>query len=95
VRTPCILTIGTDNSDVFDQLITGKADVMVTDAIEAIYQSKRHPELVAVHPDKPFTTDHKAYMLPKGSKLTQPTTEWLHQVLSDGTFTRCYDQRMQ
>jgi cyclohexadienyl dehydratase len=88
------LTIDQDNTDVFSQLVAGRADVMVTDAIEAIYQSKQHPELVAVHPDKPFTTDHKAYMLPRGSKLTQPTTDWLNQVLSDGTFNRIYNQWM-
>ena len=33
-------------------------------------------------------------MLPKGSKLSQPATEWLNQVLSDGTFTRIYNQWM-
>jgi cyclohexadienyl dehydratase len=89
------LTIDQDNTDVFSQLVAGTADVMVTDAIEAIYQSKQHPELVAVHPDKPFTTDHKAYMLPKGSKLGHPVTEWLNQALSNGTFTRIYNQWMR
>jgi cyclohexadienyl dehydratase len=61
------LTIDQDNTDVFGQLVAGTADVMVTDAIEAIYQSKQHPELVALQRDKPFTTDHEAYMLPNGS----------------------------
>jgi cyclohexadienyl dehydratase len=89
------LIVDQDNTAVFGQLVAGTADVMVTDAIEAIYQSKQHPELVAVHPDKPFTNDHKAYMLPKESKLSQPTTEWLDQVLGDGTFTRIYHQWMQ
>jgi cyclohexadienyl dehydratase len=88
------LIVDQDNTAVFGQLVAGTADVMVTDAIEAIYQSKQHPELVAVHPDKSFTTDHKAYMLPKGSQLSQQTTEWLNQVLSDGTFTRIYNQWM-
>jgi cyclohexadienyl dehydratase len=88
------LIVDQDNTEVFGQLVAGTADVMVTDAIEAIYQSKQHPELVAVHPDKPFTADHKAYMLPKGSKLSQPATEWLNTVLNDGTFTRIYNQWM-
>jgi cyclohexadienyl dehydratase len=88
------LIVDQDNTAVFGQLVAGTADVMVTDAIEAIYQSKQHPELVAVHPDKPFTTDHKAYMLPKGSQLSQSVTEWLNTVLSDGTFTRIYNQWM-
>jgi cyclohexadienyl dehydratase len=89
------LTISQDNTTVFDQLLEGKADVMITDAIEAIYQAKQHPGLVAVHPDKPFTTDHKAYMLPKGSQLTEPTNQWLTQALTDGTFSRFYNQWME
>jgi cyclohexadienyl dehydratase len=89
------ITIDQDNSDVFGQLMTGTADVMVTDAVEAVYQSKQHPELVAAHLDKPFTNDHKAYMLPKGSKLSQQTTAWLNQALTDGTFTRIYNEWMQ
>jgi cyclohexadienyl dehydratase len=45
------LTIWQDNATVFDSLLQGEADVMITDAIEAIYQAKQHPGLVAVHPD--------------------------------------------
>jgi cyclohexadienyl dehydratase len=89
------LTVEDDNTAVFGQLIAGKSDVMITDAIEAIYQAKRHPELVAVHPDKPFTADQKAYMIAKGNPLIQQTDAWLAQSLKDGTFTRFYDQWMQ
>jgi len=61
---------------------------MITDAIEALYQSTQHPGLVAVHPDRPFTEEHKAYMLPKGSPLTRDVDAWLTGALSDGTFSR-------
>ena len=89
------LIISKDNTAIFTELIGGKADVMVTDVIEAIYQARQHPELVAVHPDKPFTNDHKAYMLPRGSPLSQPTKEWLTEALSNGTFDRIYNQWMK
>jgi cyclohexadienyl dehydratase len=89
------LTIWQDNTTVFDQLLNGSADVMITDAIEAIYQAKQHPGLIAVHPNTPFTTEHKAYMLPKGSQLAEPTTQWLAQALTDGTFSRYYNQWMR
>ena len=89
------LAVWQDNTTVFDQLLKGSADVMITDAIEAMYQAKQHPGLVAVHPDKPFTTDDKAYMLPKGSQLTAQTNQWLAQALTDGTFSRFYNQWMQ
>ncbi len=86
------LTIWPDNTSIFEQLSAGNADVMITDAIEAIYQAKRHPELVAVHPEQPYTTDRKAYMLPEGSQLTGQVNTWLGQALADGTFDSFYDQ---
>jgi cyclohexadienyl dehydratase len=88
------ITIWQNNATVFGQLVAHQADVMVTDEVEAIYQAKQHPELVAVRPDKPFTTTRAAYMLRKGSQLTEQTNTWLAHVLSDGTFRRIYDRWM-
>ncbi|MFJ4963450.1 transporter substrate-binding domain-containing protein [Streptomyces sp. NPDC088729] len=82
-----------DNTTIFEQILQGRADVMITDAIEAKYQATRHPGLVAVHPDKPFTTADMAYMLPKNSRLTGGAVErWLGDALTDGTFQRAYDR---
>ena len=82
------ITIWPDNTTIFDQLVAGNADVMITDALEAVYQSAQHPGLAAVHADRPFTEEHKAYMLPKGSPLTRDVDAWLTRTLSDGTFSR-------
>ncbi len=88
------ITIWPDNTTIFDQLLAGNADVMITDALEAVYQSAQHPGLAAVHPDRPFTEEHKAYMAakaymaPKGSPLTIDVDAWLTRALSDGTFSR-------
>ena len=43
-----------DNVTIFQQIVDGKADLMMTDAIEARLQSRLHPELCAVHPQQPF-----------------------------------------
>ncbi|WP_158423543.1 transporter substrate-binding domain-containing protein [Mycobacterium sp. EPa45] len=85
------LTIWPDNTTIFDQLAAGSADVMVTDAIEAVYQSSLHPELVAQHPEQPFTAEAKAYLLPKGSPIAGQTDAWLTGVLRDGTYARIYE----
>lgn len=86
------ITIWPDNTTIFDQLAAGNADVMITDAIEAVYQSTRYPSLVAVNPDHPFTSELKAYMLPRGSPITPEVDAWLSQALQDGTFDRIYQQ---
>jgi cyclohexadienyl dehydratase len=84
-----------DNTTIFDQLTSARADVMITDSIEALYQEKLHHGLAAVHPDKPFTMDKKAYMLPKGSALLDSANEWLSHRLTDGGFRRHYDRWMR
>lgn len=86
------LTIWPDNTTIFDQLAAGNADVMVTDAIEAIYQSSLHPQLVAQHPEQPFTAEAKAYLLPKGSPLLGQTDAWLTGALDDGTYAGIYER---
>jgi cyclohexadienyl dehydratase len=84
------LTIWPDNTTIFDQLVEGHFDVMITDAIEAKYQATQHPELVAVRPDQPFTNDRKVYLLPLGSDLRLQVNDWLSRVLADGTFDSYY-----
>lgn len=85
------LMIWPDNITIFDQLAAGLADVMVTDTIEAVYQSLLHPELVAQHPERPFTREDKAYLLPKGSPIAGQTDAWLTGALSDGTYAQIYE----
>jgi cyclohexadienyl dehydratase len=51
-----------DNLTIFDQLASGRADLMITDASETRFQAKMHPGvLCAIHPDQPFDFAEKAY----------------------------------
>lgn len=86
------ITIWADNTTIFDHLAAGESDVMVTDAVEAIYQSSLHPELIAQHPAQPFTSEVKAYLLPKGSPIAGQTDAWLANALADGTFADIYER---
>ena len=54
----------------------------------------RHPGLVAVNPDQPFTEDPKAYWLPGGSRLTGQVDAWLQKAMADGVFAGFYDHWM-
>src|SRR6266851_211941 len=42
------VTIHHDNASVFTDIVAGRADVMVTDGLEADHQAELHPELCAV-----------------------------------------------
>lgn len=67
-----------DNTRIFDEIAAGRADVMITDATEAMVQHKRHPDLCAVHPDHPFEVSEKAYLLPRDVALQQWVDQFLH-----------------
>jgi len=79
------LLVHTDNLTIFDELVAGRADVMVTDATEARLQQRLRPELCAQHPDKPFDSAPKAYLLPRDAAFKAFVDDWLRRRLaSDG-----------
>lgn len=80
-----------DNVTIFDQIVQGKADLMMTDAVETRLQQKLHPELCAVHPDAPFDFSEKAALLPQDVALKAYVDQWLHLDMASGRF----EQRMQ
>lgn len=76
-----------DNNTIFEEILAGRADLMVTDATETRWQAQQHPELCAVHPDAPFTFSEKAYLLPRGDVVLQEWVDgWLHIARNDGTY---------
>ncbi|QLH24814.1 transporter substrate-binding domain-containing protein [Streptomyces sp. Rer75] len=86
------LTVHPDNTTIFDEIIDGRADVMMTDASETRYQSKIHPELCAVHPDKPFSFSEKAYALPRAdAQFKEYVDQWVHLATHDGTYRKYAD----
>lgn len=76
-----------DNNTIFDQIIAGDADVMVTDASETQWVAHTEDELCAVNPDEPFTFFQNGYLLPHGDVAWQQLVNvWLDIALQDGTY---------
>jgi cyclohexadienyl dehydratase len=85
------LTVYKDNVTIFDQIVRGDADVMFTDASETRWQSKQHPELCPVNPDKPLQYAEKAYMLPRGDMTFKAFVDtWLHLQQKTGEYQEIY-----
>jgi cyclohexadienyl dehydratase len=80
-----------DNTKIFEEIAAGRADVMVTDAIEARWQAKRNKALCAVHPDTPFDRAEKAYFMPKDAELKALVDEWLTRLDEIGALQRKID----
>jgi cyclohexadienyl dehydratase len=79
------LTIHQDNTTIFDEIIAGRADVMVTDGIEVDHQIYLHPELCAANVAAPFSKVLKAYLLPKDDpEFLKLVNEWLAREQATG-----------
>lgn len=85
------VTIHHDNASVFDELVAGRADVMVTDGLEADHQAELHPELVAV-PVTPFTRLEKAYMFARDAAMKTYIDTWLGEHFASGSWERALDR---
>lgn len=76
-----------DNNTIFDRLLAGAADVMITDVSEIRWQATQHPQLCGVSTEKPFTDAHKAYLMPKAATaLQRRVNDWLGDIARDGTY---------
>ena len=73
---------------IFDELIAGHGDVVITDAVEARLEQKLHRELCAIHPDKPFDFGEIAYLMPRDPVLKAWIDQWLHISIESGEYAR-------
>lgn len=81
-----------DNVTIFDQLVAGKADLMITDAVETRLQQKLRPQLCAIHPEAPFDYSEKAYLVPRDWLFKAYVDQWLHQAIQSGAFGKIHDK---
>jgi len=80
-----------DNVTIFEEIVRGNADLMMTDSSETLYQQKQHPGvLCAIHPDKPFDFAEKAYWMQRDVALKAFVDQWLHIAAEDGSFRKIY-----
>lgn len=87
-----VITVYPDNVGIFDQIVVGNADVMITDAIEARLQERLRPQLCALHPDAPFSVHEKGYLMPRDWVLKAFVDQWLSQAVQDGTVRAAFDK---
>ena len=89
------LTLFHDNVTIFQELLAHRADVMITDASEALYQKTLNPGLCALNPQQPLQYGEKAYMLPRDDiswKLY--VDQWLHLSRATGEYQKAEQQWM-
>ena len=86
--TRATISVWPNNVTIFDRIVAGEADVMITDAIETRLQQRLRPALCAVHPEAPFDTAEKAYLLPRDAAFKSAVDTWLRPLVERGEVAR-------
>ncbi|MFM7750578.1 MAG: arogenate dehydratase, partial [Opitutaceae bacterium] len=74
----------------FAEILAGRADVMVTDAVEVRLQVARQPGLCGTRAE-PFTRFEKAWMFPRGAEVAAEAEGWLTPRIESGEIARRLD----
>jgi cyclohexadienyl dehydratase len=83
------IVIFNDNTTIFDEILKGNADVMISESVETIVQAKLRPGLCAVNPDKPLQYGEMAYLIPRGDPVFKAwVDQWLHLAKATGDYDR-------
>jgi cyclohexadienyl dehydratase len=83
------IVIFNDNTTIFDEILKGNADVMISESVETIVQAKLRPGLCAVNPDKPLQYGEMAWLLPRGDAAFKAwMDQWLHLAKATGEYDR-------
>ena len=83
------IVIFNDNTTIFEEILKGNADVMISESVETIVQQKLRPGLCAVNPDKPLQYGEMAWLLPRGDAAFKAwMDQWLHLAKATGEYDR-------
>jgi cyclohexadienyl dehydratase len=83
-----------DNRGVFDELEASRADVMITDDVEAMLQSRRHPGLCRAFAGT-LTHSDKAIYLPRDPDLVRAVDDWLQPRVAAGEPARLINEYLR
>ena len=83
------IVIFPDNVTIFDEILKGNADVMISESVETIVQQKLRPGLCAVNPDMPLQYGEMAWLLPRGDGAMKEWVDtWLHLAKQSGEYDK-------
>ncbi|KAI2476587.1 Bacterial extracellular solute-binding protein family 3 [Pyrenophora tritici-repentis] len=84
-----------DNNAVYQAVIQGQADAMISDIVEVELQVRLHPEtLCIVNPDQAFTFEELGYMIGRDVVWKQYLDTFVHVQLGSGNWNRTLEKWM-
>jgi cyclohexadienyl dehydratase len=83
------IVIFNDNTVIFDEILKGNADVMISESVETIVQQKARPGLCAVNPEKPLQYGEMGWLLPRGDVAFKAwIDQWIHLAKANGEYDK-------
>jgi cyclohexadienyl dehydratase len=90
------VVVHNDNTTIFDEILKGTADVMISESVETKVQQKARPGLCAVNPDKPLQYGEMSYLLPRGDVAMKEWFDtWMHLAKASGEYDRTVDKYLK
>ena len=87
------IVIFDDNTVIFDEILKGNADVMISESVETLVQQKAHPGLCAVNPEKPLQYGEMGWLLPRGDGVFKAwVDQWIHLAKANGEYDKIVDR---
>ena len=83
-----------DNREVFQQIVDGAVDLMITDKIEVALQSSLHESLCGLPDETTFTYQEKGYLVPKEPALLETVNRWLEETRRSGRLQRTFSRHL-
>jgi cyclohexadienyl dehydratase len=87
------IIVFSDNRVIFEEIRAGRADVMITDDVEAELQTRAHPDLCRAFRGT-LTRADKAVLMPRDAALVAAVNEWLAQSMKAGEPARLIQQHL-
>jgi cyclohexadienyl dehydratase len=88
------VVVHNDNRSIFNEIISGRADAMITDAIEVALQSALHPELCAAMPGQTLTLQDKGFLLPQDDSWRAAVDHWLAELKNSGELEQVFARHL-
>ncbi|MGI9261287.1 MAG: transporter substrate-binding domain-containing protein [Woeseiaceae bacterium] len=88
------IVLNEENLTVFDKIISGDVDLMVTDAVEAAVQEVVYPGLEISNRESPFNTFEFGLLMPRDQELKNYVDDWLEEQRTSQTYRQLFDAEL-